>query len=68
MNIVKTVEALVQDQSLSYAAIVDLVKVEFPHAKTTTKSVASIASDLRRRGVLLPSRVYRVPVQMEMSL
>lgn len=39
-----------------YATIVGKVKEEFPSAKTTARSIASIAADLRRDGVDVKSR------------
>ncbi|MGH1412835.1 MAG: hypothetical protein ACRBB0_05050 [Pelagimonas sp.] len=50
------VAELLNDTALSYAEIVALVKSDFPEAKTTTRSVASIASMLRRKGQDIPSR------------
>jgi len=47
---------LLTDTALSYAEIVALVKSDFPEAKTTPRSVASIASMLRRKGQDIPSR------------
>lgn len=47
---------LLTDTALSYAEIVAQVKSEFPEAKTTPRSVASIASMLRRKGQDIPSR------------
>jgi hypothetical protein len=41
---------------LDYAQIVWRVKQAFPEAKTSTKSVASTARDLRRNGIALPAR------------
>jgi hypothetical protein len=50
------VTELLQDPELSYAQVVWRVRRQFPDAKTTTKSVASTARDLRRSGVQLPRR------------
>jgi len=47
---------LLTDTALSYAEIVVQVKSDFPEAKTTPRSVASIASMLRRKGQDIPSR------------
>jgi hypothetical protein len=45
---------------LDYAQIVWRVKQAFPDAKTSTKSVATTARDLRRSGVALPSRIAAI--------
>jgi hypothetical protein len=50
------VAELLDDAALSYAEIVARVKSDFPEAKTSTRSVASIASMLRRKGQDIPSR------------
>jgi hypothetical protein len=42
--------------SLSYGQIVDEVRRRFPQARTTRRSVASVAADMRKRGVDVPSR------------
>lgn len=44
------------DTTDSYAAIVERVKAKYPNANTTTRSVASVASDLRKDGVAIASR------------
>ena len=44
------------DENLGYAAIVDQVVAEFPDAKTTTRSVASVAAVMRKKGVDVPVR------------
>lgn len=50
------VAELLADASLSYAEIVDQVKAEFSAAQTSTRSVASTASMLRRKGHDIPIR------------
>lgn len=56
----RTIGALVQellmDEALGYEAIVDRVVAEFPDAKTSVRSVASVAATLRKRGVEVPMR------------
>ena len=47
---------LVMDAELSYDAIVDMVRGQFPDANTSTRSVASVASRLRKAGVDVPTR------------
>lgn len=41
---------------LSYAAIAERVRAKLPEAQTSARSVASIASNLRKEGVNLPDR------------
>ena len=41
---------------LGYEAIAERVKAKMPEAKTSARSVASIASSLRKQGVELPDR------------
>lgn len=53
----KAVRALLLDPAgLDYGAIVERVKVEFPQASTSKRSVASVAAALRREGVQVPMR------------
>jgi hypothetical protein len=40
---------------LGYLAIVDRLVAEFPEAKTTVRSVASVAAVLRKKGVGVPT-------------
>jgi CRISPR/Cas system-associated exonuclease Cas4 (RecB family) len=40
----------------SYAEIVEDVRKAFPSAVTTTRSIASIASDMRKRGMIVLDR------------
>lgn len=51
-----SVRTLLADPSLSYADIVELIKAAHPEAKTTARSVASVACMLRRKGVEVPMR------------
>lgn len=51
-----SVRRLLQDETLGYADIVELVKAAHPGAETTTRSVASIASVLRKKGTAVPMR------------
>ncbi len=50
------VQELLMDPDLGYLAIVDRVVAEFPEAKTSTRSVASVAAVLRKEGVEVPRR------------
>lgn len=56
LTISRLTEKLLMDGNLGYAAIVDQVVAEFPDAKTTTRSVASVASVLRKKGATVPTR------------
>lgn len=47
---------LADEGSLSYADVVEEVRRRFPDAKTTRRSVASVAADMRKRGVEVPKR------------
>ena len=49
------VEALVATE-LAYDEIVRMVRERFPDARTTVRSIASVASVLRNRGVDVPLR------------
>ena len=51
-----SVRRLLQDATLSYQDVVDLVKAAHPEAETTPRSVASIASVLRKKGADVPMR------------
>lgn len=53
----RRVEALVRDTTMSYADIVATIKEEFPHANTSTKSVASVACVMRKKGINVPLRL-----------
>lgn len=50
------VQELLMDPDLGYEAIVDRVVAEFPDAKTSVRSVASVATVLRRKGAEVPMR------------
>lgn len=52
----RMVEELLMDGSLTYRAIEARVKEAFPEAKTTNKSIASVASAMRRNDVDVPRR------------
>ena len=53
------VAELLIDPDLSYAEIVERVKEQFPNARTTARSVASVAVALRKKGVEIPKRGKR---------
>ncbi|SFC59546.1 hypothetical protein [Tropicimonas isoalkanivorans] len=50
------VQKLLLEPDLGYREIVDRVVAEFPEAKTSTRSVASVAAVLRKKGVEVPRR------------
>jgi hypothetical protein len=50
------VRCLLMDTSDSYKLIVEAVKAEFPDANTTTRSVASVAAELRKCGQTIAFR------------
>ena len=56
MTIGELIQDLLMNSDLSNQQIADKVKEKFPEAKTTHKSVASIASVARKYGVLVPKR------------
>ncbi|AUJ64201.1 hypothetical protein B9057_07745 [Aestuarium zhoushanense] len=51
-----TVRRLLTETDLGYPEIVDKVLEEHPDARTTARSVASVASTLRKKGVDVPMR------------
>lgn len=53
----RRVESLLLTTTMSYADIVSTVKQEFPHAQTSTKSVASVACTMRKKGKAVPLRL-----------
>lgn len=59
LTISRLTEKLLMDETLGYAEIVDRVVAEFPGAKTTTRSVASVVAVLRKKGADVPTRRSR---------
>ena len=53
----RRVENLVKTTTMSYTDIVAVIKEEFPHANTSTKSVASVACVMRKKGIPVPLRL-----------
>lgn len=51
-----TVKRFLTETDLRYAEIVDKVLEEHPDARTTARSVASVASTLRKSGLVVPMR------------
>ena len=52
----RTVEEFVRLTDLPYCAIETHVRKMFPNARTSRRSIASVAADLRRNGVQVPYR------------
>jgi hypothetical protein len=52
-NCTHVVKTLLCEGTLSYKAIANEARKYFPDAKTTDKSVASIARDMRKAGTLI---------------
>ncbi len=50
---------LLEKTSKSYSEIVDEVRGLYPDAKTTARSIASVAADMRRSGVNIPDRRHK---------
>jgi hypothetical protein len=50
-SIGEMVERLLMDPRLNYVEIASRVRAQFPHARTTNRSVASVAKTMRARGV-----------------
>lgn len=50
------VQELLMNPNVGYLAIVDRVVAKFPDAKTSVRSVASVAAGLRKKGVDVPTR------------
>lgn len=61
MTIGELIIDLLKSSNLSNQEIVDKVKAQFPDAKTTTKSVASVASVARKYGVDVAKRPAASP-------
>lgn len=50
------VQELLMDPELGYEAILEQVMAKFPDAKTSVRSIASVAANLRKKGVDVPMR------------
>ena len=50
------VQELLMDPDLGYEAILKQVKAKFPDAKTSVRSIASVAATMRKRGLEVPMR------------
>lgn len=63
MTVTKLIEELLKTTELSNQEIVDKVKLQFPNANTSTKSVASTASVMRRFGIEIAKRKATNPTE-----
>ena len=61
LTISRLTEKLLMNENFGYAEIVDRVMAEFPDARTTTRSVASVAAVLRKNGTPVPKRRTKKP-------
>lgn len=62
-SIGEMVEQLLMDPSLNYVEIASRVRAQFPHARTTNRSVASVAKAMRAKGVDVARRRGPPPTQ-----
>lgn len=68
-NCTHVVKTLLLEGELTYKAIANKAREHFPDAKTTDKSVASIARDMRKAGLLEKrAPVRKHAVQLELPL
>lgn len=68
-NCTHVVKTCLIDGHLTYKAIANKAREHFPEARTTDKSVASIARDMRKAGLLEKRRpALKHPVQLELDL
>lgn len=64
-NCTHVVKTRLLEGSMSYKAIANEARLHFPDAKTSDKSVASIARDMRKAGQLKARNLASQPVQKE---
>ena len=68
-NCTHVVKTLLLEGELSYKAIANKAREHFPEAKTTDKSVASIARDMRKLGLIAKREPVRTrEVQLTLDL
>jgi hypothetical protein len=68
-NCTHVVKTLLLEGTLTYKEIANKAREHFPDARTTDKSVASIARDMRKAGQLEKREPARKnPVQLELPL
>lgn len=66
-NCTQVVKTRLFEGTMSYKEIANDARAHFPNAKTTDKSVASIARDMRKEGLIKKREPKRVnPIQLEM--
>lgn len=63
MTVGTLIQNLLQTTDLSNQEIADKVRQQFPDAKTTAKSVASVASVARKYGVQIAKRPTNAPTE-----
>lgn len=63
MTIGQLIQSLLTTTDMSNQEIADKVRQQFPDAKTTAKSVASVASVARRYGVTIAKRPTAAPTE-----
>jgi hypothetical protein len=64
-SIGEMVERLLMGPGLSYVEIASRVRAQFPHARTTNRSVASVAKAMRARGVDVARRRGPPPTEAD---
>lgn len=70
-NCTHVVKTLLLEGELTYKAIANQARYHFPDARTTDKSVASIARDMRKAGLLekrVPARKREVQLELDLGL
>lgn len=71
-NCTHVVKTLLLEGTLSYKAIANEARRHFPNARTTDKSVASIARDMRKAGLLEKkapgSTAPQEPIEEQLSM
>lgn len=68
-NCTHVVKTLLLEGELTYKAIANKAREHFPNARTTDKSVASIARDMRKAGLLEkrePKRTREVQLTLDL--
>lgn len=55
-GLTRLIESLLMDPRLSYVDIIRAVVAEFPKCQTSTRSIASVAATMRRKGKDVPMR------------
>jgi len=68
-NCTHVVKTLLLEGELTYKAIANKAREHFPNAKTTDKSVASIARDMRNAGLIEkrePKRTREVQLALDL--